>query len=218
MKTDRIMLNVNGMEIDFRHYMGMPKAKDLLKKLKDMGLTDEVDRCFAMADDPSLSHIQREWLVMTKRSTKQSSQEKAIGGMNHVAITEYDELLGIDKEGMVFAAFIPDEGVALWDHEETEDEPGFTKERMLSFYERMVDKEWDEGIQIDKKALRLNIISSDAYTVKMRGVLLKRSMVRDSLKYLADSIAVRYDGGDMLMMESKVPTGVCYVFMRRYAF
>lgn len=213
-----IVLNIDGMKVDFIRIMRTAKAKDLLKRLREPDRMADVDRCFEEADDPSLSHIRREWLVMTKRSTKQSSQEKAIGVMDHVAVTEYGELLGIDKDGMAFAAFIPNDEVELWDHEETKDEPGFTKEKMVAFYDRMLDKEWDEGIQIDKKALRLNIISSDAYTVRMRGILLKRSVLKDTLKYLADRISVRYDGEDMLMMESRIPTGVCYVFMRRYTF
>lgn len=213
-----IVLDIDGMKVDFIKIMKKAKAKDLLKQLREPDQIANVDRCFEEADDPSLSHIRREWLVMTKRSTKQSPQEKAIGGMDHVAVTEYGELLGIDKSGMAFAVFIPNDEVELWDHKETEDEPGFTKDKMIAFYEQMLDKDWDKGVEIDKKSLRLNIISSDAYTVKMRGVLLKRSVLKDSLKYLADRISVRYDGGDMLMMESRVPTGVCYVFMRRYTF
>ena len=137
-----IVLDIDGLKVDFIKIMKTAKAKDLLKRLREPDQIANVDRCFKEADDPSLSHIRREWLVMTKRSTKQSPQEKAIGGMDHVAVTEYGELLGIDKSGMAFAAFIPDDEVELWDHKETEDEPGFTKERMISFYEQMLDKEW----------------------------------------------------------------------------
>lgn len=215
---DKVMISVNGMDIDFVRAMQSKKAAELLKNLKSMGQADEVDRCFAEADDPLLSKIRREWLVMTKRSAKQSSQEKAVGSMDHVCVTEYGELLGIDKSGMLFAAFIPNDNVELWDHQETEDTPGFTKDRIIAFYEKMLESEWDEGKEADKKMIRLNVISSDAYTMKMRGMLLKRSLIKDSLKYLADRITVRYDGKDMIMMQSAVPTGVCYVFMRRYTF
>ena len=209
-------LDINGMKVDFEHYMASPKAGELLKKLMQMGLRDEVDRCFA--ESGLKGPVYRQWLVMTKRSTKQTMEEKSIGNMKYAHVTDYGELIGVDETGMMVAVYTPADGIELWPHDEKSEEPRFTPRLMEAFYDRMLSRSWDDGQTANKKELKLNLMSSDAYTVKIRGMLLKRDLMKSGLKYLADAITVRYDGQEMLLFESTTKLGTSYVFMRHYAF
>lgn len=219
MADGKVMLEMgNGASIDFVHYMKDGKARELLRKLKSMGLSDEVDRCFKEAKEPLLEGLWMEWLSMTKRGHKQPSEEKNTASMAYSHVTEYGELIGVDDTGMLVSVYVPAEGLPLYPHDERTEEPRFTAEKMEAFYSRMLDSPWDDGEYIDRKSMNLNILSSDAYTIRIRGKLIKRDLMKKAIRYLADPLRVRYDGRDMLLFQSDTKLGTSYVFMRHYTF